>query len=119
MKYCEDNSLFPYDALLPPGTDISVLRYEAHRKGILQHYDSFSTSVGSISWDTGAQTTIYMTKPFSRGSTKIASTDILDNPIIDFGALTDPTDIEVLLALFRKNRELMAQPSMQELVLLN
>ena len=56
-----------------------------------------------------------MVKPLSRGTVKANSTNIFDPLIVDFGALTDPTDIELVLAQIRKNREIMAQPSMQEL----
>ncbi|KAG4421026.1 hypothetical protein IFR04_005789 [Cadophora malorum] len=50
-----------------------------------------------------------------RGSIAINSTSIVDNLLIDCGALTDPTDIELVLSLFLKNRQIMAQPSMQAL----
>lgn len=56
-----------------------------------------------------------MVKPLSRGTIKINSTSIFDNPLVDFGALTDPTDIQLVLALIRKNRQIVAQPSMQAL----
>lgn len=49
-----------------------------------------------------------MTRPLSRGSVKINSTDIFVDPLIDFGAIMDPTDLEMLLAIYLKNRELMA-----------
>ena len=38
-----------------------------------------------------------MTRPFSRGSVKIKSTSVLDAPLIDYDALTDSTDLEILL----------------------
>lgn len=53
-----------------------------------------------------------MTRPLSRGSVKINSTSILTDPLIDFGAITDPTDLEMLLAIYLKNRELMATPDL-------
>jgi choline dehydrogenase-like flavoprotein len=56
-----------------------------------------------------------MVKPLSRGTIKINSTSIFDNPLVDFGALTDPTDIQLVLALIRKNRQIMDQPYMQAL----
>ncbi|KAF1944605.1 choline dehydrogenase-like protein [Clathrospora elynae] len=74
--------------------------------------DSNSGTVGGLSWNTGPETSIYMTRPFSRGSININSTDILDAPLIDYGALTDPTDLEMLYAIYMKNRELMATPDM-------
>lgn len=56
-----------------------------------------------------------MVKPLSRGTIKINSTSIFDNPLVDFGAFTDPTDIEIVLALIRKNRQIMAQLYMTQL----
>ena len=82
---------------------------------LFTHYASSKTAVGSLSWNTGSQTTVYMIKPLSRGSIAINSTSIVDNLLIDCGALTDPTDIELVLSLFLKNRQIMAQPSMQAL----
>ncbi|MAD87882.1 MAG: hypothetical protein CL912_33390 [Deltaproteobacteria bacterium] len=82
---------------------------------LFTHDASSKTAVGSLSWNTGSQTTVYMIKPLSRGSIAINSTSIVDNPLIDCGALTDPTDIELVLSLFLKNRQIMAQPSMQAL----
>ncbi|KAH6720855.1 choline dehydrogenase-like protein [Leptodontidium sp. MPI-SDFR-AT-0119] len=103
-------------SLLPPNTQPSVIRgYTAQREILFKHYASSKTAIGSLSWNTGTQTTVYMIKPLSRGSISINSTNILDNPLIDFGALTDPTDIELVLSLFLKNRQIMAQASMQAL----
>lgn len=52
-----------------------------------------------------------MTRPFSRGSVKVNSTSILVAPLIDYGALTDSTDLEILYAIYMKNRELMTTPN--------
>ncbi|KAK3946924.1 hypothetical protein QBC32DRAFT_374637 [Pseudoneurospora amorphoporcata] len=59
--------------------------------------------------------TIYLNKPLSRGAVTINSTNPLENPLVDYRAVTDPADIEVLTALFRKNRELMTAPDMAAL----
>jgi choline dehydrogenase-like flavoprotein len=69
-------------------------------------------AVGDISWNTGPETSIYMTRPLSRGSVKINSTSILTDPLIDFGAITDPTDLEMLLAIYLRNRDLMNSPDL-------
>ncbi|PGG95816.1 hypothetical protein AJ79_09853 [Helicocarpus griseus UAMH5409] len=114
-------TLSTYDTItLPPfppqSTYPSVIQgYDAQRQLLLDSYASYQTSVGSISWDTGPQTTVYMVKPLSRGSVSINSTSVLDKPLIDFGAVTDPTDLDVLLALSRRNREITATPPMQAL----
>lgn len=74
-----------------------------------------TADVGGISWNTGPETSIYMTKPLSRGSVKISSSSIRDDPLIDFGAITDPTDLEMLLAIYLKNRDIMATPDLKVL----
>ncbi|KAI9051847.1 hypothetical protein LZ554_004108 [Drepanopeziza brunnea f. sp. 'monogermtubi'] len=103
-------------SLLAPNTHPSVVKgYAVQREILFKQYASSRTAVGSISWNTGPETSIYMIKPLSRGSINIATTSILDNPLIDFGAATDPTDLDLVLSLYLKNREIMHQPSMQVL----
>jgi choline dehydrogenase len=80
--------------------------YEKQRTVIMK--DINTEGVGGLSWNTGPETSIYMTRPLSRGSIKINSTSILTDPLIDYGALTDPTDLSMLYAIYMKNRELMS-----------
>lgn len=43
-------------------------------------------------------------------------TNVLTLPVIDFGTLTDPTDLETLVAVLRSNRAMMiATSAMQQL----
>ena len=95
--------------LLRGSPSASVLKgYKKQRDLIIKNLNS--AAVGGISWNTGPESSLYMTRPLSRGSIKISSTDILKDPLIDFGAATDPTDIEMLLAIYLKNREIMSAP---------
>ncbi|KAF2846944.1 GMC oxidoreductase [Plenodomus tracheiphilus IPT5] len=90
---------------VPP---IVINGYKKQRSIMLR--DINIATVGGISWNTGPETSIYMTRPFSRGSIVANSTNILDAPLIDYGALSDPIDLEILYAIYTKNRELMASP---------
>jgi choline dehydrogenase len=91
--------------------DSTVLSgYEKQRAIILKNINT--EGVGGLSWNTGPETTIYMTRPLSRGSIKINSTSILADPLIDYGALADPTDLSMLYAIYTKNRKLMSTPDM-------
>jgi choline dehydrogenase-like flavoprotein len=45
----------------------------------------------------------------------INSTDPLSAPLIDWAALTNPVDLEIMVAAVRKQRELMATEAMMEL----
>ncbi|KAF1954478.1 choline dehydrogenase-like protein [Byssothecium circinans] len=97
--------------LLGGNPDPGVLSgFKRQREIIISNLNN--TAVGDISWNTGPETSIYMTRPLSRGSVKINSTDIFTDPLIDFGAVTDPTDLEMLLAIYLRNRELMATPDL-------
>ncbi|KAF1851313.1 GMC oxidoreductase [Cucurbitaria berberidis CBS 394.84] len=96
-------------ALLGASSPESVLRGLEKQRSIMIR-DINREAVGGLSWNTGPETSIYMTRPFSRGSVKINSTSIFDAPLIDFGALTDATDLDILYAIYMKNRDIMSTP---------
>ncbi|KAF2200642.1 choline dehydrogenase-like protein [Delitschia confertaspora ATCC 74209] len=103
-------------ATLISSTDKAVLKgYANQRNAILNNLIPAGEAIGDISWNTAEATSIYMTRPLSRGSVMAASADPLADPLIDFGAGTDPTDIEFLLAIYKKNREIMSQPEIKVL----
>ena len=45
----------------------------------------------------------------------INSTNPLADPLIDWGALTNPVDLEIMVAIVRQHRQLMATEAMMEL----
>ncbi|KAL2812959.1 hypothetical protein BJX63DRAFT_395323 [Aspergillus granulosus] len=55
--------------------------------------------------------------PLSRGTVDIASTDTEDSPIIDPRWFSNPGDLEVGIAAFRRSRELMATRSVSQVVI--
>ncbi|KAH9880905.1 hypothetical protein IAQ61_001199 [Plenodomus lingam] len=94
-------------AMLGRNVPSTVLNgYKKQRAIIIR--DINTVTVGGVSWNTGPETSIYLTRPFSRGSITINSTSIFDTPLIDYGALLDWTDLDILHAIYLKNRELMA-----------
>jgi choline dehydrogenase len=96
-------------ALLGGKPDPTVLSgYKKQRAMIISQLNT--AAIGDISWNTGPSTSIYMTKPLSRGFVNINATDILTDPLVDFGAATDPTDIEMLLA-YGYQRHRCARPN--------
>lgn len=104
----------PYS--LSSEVDATILAgYTAQRKLILEQYESGKAGIGSLHWNTADSVTIYLNKPLSRGAVTINSTNPLENPLVNYRTVTDPVDIEVLTALFRKNRELMSAPDMASL----
>lgn len=102
-------------AFLPADTDPAVVAgYTRQREIMLDQLDN-DVSVGGLHWGTANTGTLYLFKPFSRGTVSISSTDPLANPLVDFRAATDPTDLDVAVALVRKAREIMGAPSMRVL----
>jgi choline dehydrogenase len=98
------------------GTDSTVVAgYRAQREEILKQLEGPNTPVGMIHWGTSNSVTLYFQKPLSRGEVIISSTDPLSPPSIDFRSVTDPIDLDVAVALFLKNREIMAAPAMKAL----
>ncbi|KAM7191122.1 oxygen-dependent choline dehydrogenase [Naviculisporaceae sp. PSN 640] len=101
---------------LPKDVDPAVLQgYKAQRRLLLEQFESPSVGIGNLHWGTANSALIYHLKPLSRGSVAINSTDPLAPVLVDFRTATDPTDLRLYIALFRKNRELFSQPSMQVL----
>jgi choline dehydrogenase len=101
-----------YGSSLPPTV---LAGYLTQRNLVLDLYASPDASVQETGWNGGAVLPITLVKPLSRGSVTINSTSILSPPFIDWGALTYPSDIEILMASLRKNREFIASAPMQEL----
>lgn len=64
-------------SVLPSGTNAKVLAgYIAQRLQIVKLLTA-GESIGNISWNTGPATSLYMTRPLSRGSIKIVSNEPL------------------------------------------
>jgi choline dehydrogenase-like flavoprotein len=96
--------------------DASVLAgYEKQRSMILDLYASTLSPVQETGWNGGDVMPVTLIKPLSRGSVVINSTDVLTQPLVDWGALTDPVDLETLIVALRINRALIASAPMQEL----
>jgi choline dehydrogenase-like flavoprotein len=84
--------------------------YEKQHAIIIKDIDS--EAVGGSSWNTGPETSIYMTRSLSRGYIKVNLTNILDARLIDYGTLTDPTDLDMSYAIYMNNREPIATPDL-------
>ena len=70
-------------------------------------YEIINNNAGSL--------TVAVMHPFSRGTTHITSPDPFEPPLIDPRWLTNPVDRQVLIEALLFNRQILAQPSMQEL----
>lgn len=99
--------------------DATVLAgYEKQRSIILGLYGSTASPIQETGFNGGTVMPVTLIKPLSRGSVTINSTDVLTQPLVDWGALTDPVDLETLIAALRINRALIASEPMQELTLI-
>lgn len=100
-------------AFLPEGTDATVLAgYTRQREQILSQYAGDNVPVAMLHWTTGSYAIVFLLRPLSRGLVQIQSTDILESPLVDWRAMTDPVDVKVAVAAFLKNRQVMQAPSM-------
>lgn len=89
--------------------------YKAQRTIITRLYSSHNASVQETGYSSGSEMPITLVKPLSRGSITINSSNIFDEPAVDFGVFSNPSDLEIMVAALRINRELMKTPAMQEL----
>ncbi|KAK3362033.1 GMC oxidoreductase-domain-containing protein [Lasiosphaeria ovina] len=105
----------PADSL-PADVEPTILEgYKAQRSLILQQFENSTVGVGAIHWGTADSAVIYHEKPLSRGSVAINSTDPLVDPLIYYMTVTDPIDLQVYTALFRKHRQIFSAPAMRAL----
>ncbi|TDZ22886.1 Dehydrogenase xptC [Colletotrichum orbiculare MAFF 240422] len=103
-------------AHLDPRAPSSVQEgYKLQREELLTQLAGQDVGIGMIHWGTAESVTLYFLKPLSRGSVRISSTDPLAQPVIDFRTLSDPVDLDVAYALFKKSKEIMSRPSMRAL----
>ncbi|KAI1348770.1 hypothetical protein F5Y01DRAFT_291150 [Xylaria sp. FL0043] len=103
-------------ASLPSDVDPTVLEgYKKQRELMIQQFEEQDAAVGTLYWDTSSSSLIYHLKPLSRGTVNINSTDPLASPVLDYRTATDPIDLALYIALFRRNRELFAAPDMASL----
>lgn len=103
-------------SLYPPDIDPTIIAgYEAQRNIILNLYNSTATAVVETGFTSHSEIPLTLSKPLSRGTITISNRDPLNPPLVDWGALTNPADVEVMVAALKKQRELMATQAMQEL----
>ncbi|PPJ52201.1 hypothetical protein CBER1_10358 [Cercospora berteroae] len=101
---------------MPRGASDSVLRgYQAQQDILLKYYGSPRTAVQESAHNGGSGLAFVHLKPLSRGSMLINSTDPEDDPVIDFGTFMHPSDLDIMVAIYRKNMEFIRSGPMQEL----
>lgn len=103
-------------ASIYPGLDSSVLAgYDAQKTLVLEAYRSNTTSIQETGYNGGTVVPITLLKHLSRGSVLINSTSVFAAPLFDWGAMTFPTDLDILVASLRATRRMYADAAIQEL----
>lgn len=103
-------------SLLPAGTDATIVAgYKAQREQVLDQYAGDNVPVAMVHWTTGSVAIVFLQRPLSRGLVQTQSTNVLDNPLVDWRAMTDPVDLDIAVAAVLKNRRIMQAPSMAKL----
>lgn len=101
---------------LASDTDPTVIHgYKVQRNLLLDLYATTKTPVQETGFSSGNEIPLTLSKPLSRGSVTINSTNPLAPPMINWGALTNPVDLEIMVAAVRRHRKLMATDAMMEL----
>lgn len=80
-----------------------------HQDAYASTNDDYLLSAPRIANFTALSATVVA--PFSRGSVSINSTDTKDHPLVNPNWLTDPRDMEVLIAGFKRVRDIWASPA--------
>ncbi|KAL8921112.1 MAG: hypothetical protein Q9208_005865 [Pyrenodesmia sp. 3 TL-2023] len=94
---------------LPAGADKTLLEgYKAQQSAILANYASPDTAIYELAFLGGSTVPLVLTKPLSRGSIFINSSDPLADPVFDYRTFQHPADIEVFIEMFKKFRQFVA-----------
>jgi len=101
---------------LAPGTNPQVLAgYSAQRATLINSIRQGWVAVSELLTVGGPGFAFSLMKPFSRGTININSLDPFADPTIDFGALRNPVDMEILVDSFKSWRKILTMPSFQVL----
>lgn len=101
------------DATFPP--DWPDVQYN-----VMDHYGGPSIdSSSSGALDNGNYAALYVSPmtPFSLGNVTINSTDTRDHPLVNPAWLTDPRDIEVAVAAFKRLRQFLASDAIAPVII--
>ena len=99
----------------PLTSDASVLAgFQKQRSLLLESYARNDTAVQETAFN-GPYIPLALLKPLSRGKIYINTTTPLAPPVVDYSTLSDPTDLEILIAALRFNRKLLQTEALREL----
>lgn len=86
--------------------------YKVQRDILVGFYNSATSPIQETGFSSGNVIPLTLNKPLSRGSINIESTDPFGAPLIDWGALTNPVDLDIMVAAMNNQRKFMATDAM-------
>ncbi|PVF93076.1 alcohol oxidase [Serendipita vermifera] len=97
---------------LPRGIDGTIIAGAVEqRKVLLGGIRSGSIAFAEYAGGATPSVGLSLQKPFSRGSVRINSTDPFADPIVDYGALKNPLDLEIGVEMIKGWRKMLGLPS--------
>lgn len=90
-------------AHLPKGTDATIIEgYHRQRDLLVNSIKSGTVAVQELAFGGGgAGAPLGLEKPFSRGSVNINTTDPWSAPVVDYGTLSNPADLDLMVEMVR------------------
>lgn len=90
--------------------DGALLRgYERQRAILLDHYGSDKAAVSEYPFNGGGRATAALQKPVSRGTVTLDPAAPRGAPVVQYNALQNPVDADVIVAMVRYSREFWAR----------
>ncbi|KAG8851209.1 hypothetical protein FRB91_008187 [Serendipita sp. 411] len=101
-------------AVFPVGTDSSIIAgWKATRDLLIKYTQQGKIAAREFIGGTGASMGLVLLKPFSRGSLTIKSKEAFDDPVVDFGTLRNPLDLDVMTEMIKAWRRMLLTPALQ------
>ncbi|OTB07319.1 putative GMC oxidoreductase [Hypoxylon sp. CI-4A] len=103
-------------AQLPPGTDPTVIAgYSAQMKNMAASIRSSNTAFyNHVLSGGGSSGSLIDLHPLSRGTVNINPTDPFAEPIVDYRALTNPVDLDVMVEMLRFTKRYFFETRLKE-----
>lgn len=100
--------------VFPEGTDPSVIAgWKAERDLLVKYTKQGKLAAAEFIAGLLTGTALVIAKPFSRGFITINSTDAFDHPVVDFGTLRNPIDLDIVVEMIKAWRKMLLTPSFQ------
>lgn len=101
---------------LPKDTDPTVIEGYYRQTELLANFmRSGRVAAQEVAFGGAASAAIALEKPFSRGTININTTDPWTDPIVDYGVLSNPTDLDIVVEMVKFIWKLYKTPALLNL----